>query len=869
MLALVVIATIGVLVALLLLVINYGKLIGGSGERKTAIEAAALAAASDIARIVIDDPNFGFISLSDHPPIGRRAIARDGEPLPVLGINTILGTARLDYIIAKEIDDATMVDLAEKDITNAKAAANRLQTVINDAIRPGAQAEDLDGVKVTPYDRALALYENNLVKLTGGNLIPGSFKLSLGWLADGAPTATPAPDETRVNRAARVPATKKQDGNYRAFVNIPAYGYNFYFAGMGNRISLVDKAKFRQPVPEMICTVVRAEADQTIESVDGRYEGAITHAAACALPLGHNDITQAGVLSVGFPDGLVPGVDKLRDIFVNPQLKQKHGRAWVPQNGDWPLDAGTTLGPSPDSGGGTPTTSQAWAHGFYHWLRTGRTRPRPASILAMLDKPFNDTITDGMSQVTLASALIPAAYAGTIDNDTPTAIVNDLRIDERYGAIAANDQTAKNAYWRSARQTKIRPQLLDNTLSVNCKKNGDLSYATGLIYPQTVIDFHQAISNTNAAALTTLALAEKIETSIASGQLTLNAAQLQNVSNTKRNALKVAQDSNYVINHQLVLTAMGLKQVGTNFELSRQPLRPKPRPAASTSEIINGQDSTGGTPDDKWSSANFTPFYVDNKPDQASGAFLVDRDGFDGATLLFRFDSPGQVVVNDTDGTPFATVPVSENQSYFVNLNAMQAGNPQYPVTWTSVMRDESRRVGNAFGGKHAGQPLAAGSIDWCQRSDLAIEGGSDGVSFELPTQGARNASNAGGGGPSAGGGGIVLPGSGSPGMGTSVNTTIGGKPVPKWFICGGLAVDFQLRAPLIERPANLNPGPAVGVRDHPGAFVEVGGQRLPLAGLSGMKVVPGSQSGPSRKITSAPGNQPVIVEPDVTDDVQ
>lgn len=873
MLVLVAVATLGVLVALLLLVINFGKLTGGSGEHKTAIEAAALAAATDIARIVIDDPNFGFISLSDHPPIGRRTLARDGEPLPVLGINTILGTARLDYIIAKEINDPTMIDLAEKDIVNAKAAAARLQTALIDAIKPGAQAEDLDGVKVTPYDRALSLYENNLVKQTGGKLIPGSFKLSLGWLQDGAPTVTPVPDETGINGAALVPLNKKQDGTYRAFINIPAYNHSFYFAGMGNRISLVDKAKFRAPVAEMVCSVVRAEADQTIESVDGRYQGATTHAAACALPLGHNDITQAGVLSVGFPDGLVPGVEKLRDIFSDPQLKQKQGKAWVPQNGDWPLDPGTTLGPSPDAGSGTPSTSQAWAHGFYHWLRTGRTRPRPASILAMLDKKFTDTISDGMSQITLASALIPPAYAAT-SNDTPTAIVNDLRIDERYAAIASNDQTAKNAYWRSARQTKIRPQLIENTPSVNCKQSGELSYATGVIVPQTVVNFHQAVSDTNAAALTTLALAEKIESSIANGQLTLNATQLQNVANAKRNALKVAQDSNYVINHQLVLTAMGLKEQAPNFELARQPLRTKPRPAASTTEIINGNDSTGGTPNDKWSSSNFTPFYVDNKPDQAAGAFLVDRDGFDGATLLFRFDSPGQVVVNDTDGTPFATVPVSENQSYFVNLDAMKTGNPQYPVTWTAVMRDESRKMGNAFGGKHAGQPLAGGSIEWCQRADLAIEGGSDGVSFELPTQGARNASHGGGasgpGGGVVGGGPIRGIGGGGPtdGTGTS-STTVGGKTVPKWFICGGLAVDFQLRAPLIQRPANLNPGPAVGVRDNPGSFVEVAGQRYPLSGLNGMKVLPGSQSGPSRKITSAPGNQPVIVEPDVSDDVQ
>lgn len=888
MLVLVTVATLGVLVALLLFVVNFGKLAGGTGEHTTAIEAAALAAATDIARIVIDDPNYGFISLSDHPPIGRRTVARDGEPLPVLGVNTLLGTARLDYIIAKEINDPTMVALAQQDITNAKAAANRLQAAITDAIKPGAQSEDLDGTRVAPHERALALYENNLVKQTGGKLVPGSFKLSLGWLRDGAPTVTPVPDETQVNDAARVPAAKKQDGHYRAFVNIPAHGVNFYFAGMGNRITLVDKRKFMAPVAEIVCSVVRAEADQTVETIDGRNQGQFTHAAACALPLGYNDIAPAGVLSVGFPDGLVPGVEKLRDLFSDSQLKTKPGKAWVPQNGDWPLDPGTTLGPSPELGSGTTPTTIAWAHGFYHWLRTGRTRPRPASIRTSLNQKFSDTISDGISQVTLASALIPPAYASTAHSDIPTAIVNDLRIDERYKAILANDQAAKNAYWRSARQTKIRPQLLENTPSVNCKQNGDLSYATGSINPQAMVDFQQAISDTNAAALTTLALTERIELNMSSGQLTLNATQLLNLTNAKRNALKVAQDSNYVINHQLVLTAMGLKQTGANFELARQTLRPKPRPAANINEILSGNDLSGGTPNDRWSSTNFAAFYPDNKPDQSADAFLVDRDGFDGATFLFRFDSTGQVVVNDTDGTPFATVPVSENQTYFVNLDAIKTGNPQMPVTWTSTMRDESRKLGNIFGGKHAGQPLAGGSIDWCQRADLAVEGGSEGVAFELPTQGGAPrapsnqphqgvgwlstvTSSVGGilglGGPERGAGNPW--GTGSDSHGPSITTTLGGHTVPKWFICGGLVVDFQLRAPLIERHANLTPGPAVNVRDTPGGFAEVLGLRLPVAGLNGIKVLPGTLSGPARKITSAPGNQPVIVEPDVTDDVQ
>src|SRR6516225_9906245 len=73
---------------------------------KQALEAAALKAASDLSEIVINDPYFGFISLSDRPPIGHATVAEDGEPVPVHGINTIIATSRLEYLIATEIGDA-------------------------------------------------------------------------------------------------------------------------------------------------------------------------------------------------------------------------------------------------------------------------------------------------------------------------------------------------------------------------------------------------------------------------------------------------------------------------------------------------------------------------------------------------------------------------------------------------------------------------------------------------------------------------------------------------------------------------------------------------------------------------------------------
>ena len=57
---------------------------------ESVIDAAGLVAADDLSRLIINDPNFGYVSLSNYPPIGIATCAADGEPLPVVGINTLV-----------------------------------------------------------------------------------------------------------------------------------------------------------------------------------------------------------------------------------------------------------------------------------------------------------------------------------------------------------------------------------------------------------------------------------------------------------------------------------------------------------------------------------------------------------------------------------------------------------------------------------------------------------------------------------------------------------------------------------------------------------------------------------------------------------
>ncbi|NJL73487.1 MAG: hypothetical protein HC888_19155 [Candidatus Competibacteraceae bacterium] len=83
-------------------------MLGTNSEQRTAIEAAALAAARDLSMIAIDTPDYGFVSLSDSAPIGSTTAAADNFYTPVRSINGIIGTLRLDMIIADKLGDVNL-----------------------------------------------------------------------------------------------------------------------------------------------------------------------------------------------------------------------------------------------------------------------------------------------------------------------------------------------------------------------------------------------------------------------------------------------------------------------------------------------------------------------------------------------------------------------------------------------------------------------------------------------------------------------------------------------------------------------------------------------------------------------------------------
>ena len=121
--------TAGIIMVILFFALKYTRILGGYQEQKTAIESACLAAARDLGNIVIQDPYFGFIGLSDSAPTGTGAYTMAGDKfyMPAQGINTILATVRLDLIIADTLKNNVLSDCAQRDYKKAMSAKDALK----------------------------------------------------------------------------------------------------------------------------------------------------------------------------------------------------------------------------------------------------------------------------------------------------------------------------------------------------------------------------------------------------------------------------------------------------------------------------------------------------------------------------------------------------------------------------------------------------------------------------------------------------------------------------------------------------------------------------------------------------------------------
>ncbi len=386
-----IVAVMVVLVAILLFALAYTRLMGSSQEQRTAIEAASLAAAKEISRIVINDPNFGYISLSDAAPVGKATAAGDNFFMPVYGLNTIMGTIRLDLIIADSMGNSAMKTLAKRDLNNLKTAKDSLVAELKTALNGTGNSKDVDGQIVNPYTIAEQAYKQNQVRLSGGSsYVAGSMKLALGNLDGTMQTNIPVPKPATYSH---VSGNQAQNECYMSGQNIPFDGEDFVFAAVGNSLKLVDPRRFTESVsglPYQMPSIVKAEADQKL--MDPQHQTTnVVHAVSCAAPASVYDPKPApGTLTLSFPDGTPPEIVNISTIINMSGMNSAPMTLTKSDNGDYP-EPGSSMVPLSHSGGGNPTGGAIVSGGLYDWMRRVGTRLDAQQAVALLNEPLKNT----------------------------------------------------------------------------------------------------------------------------------------------------------------------------------------------------------------------------------------------------------------------------------------------------------------------------------------------------------------------------------------------------------------------------------------------------------------------------------------------
>lgn len=437
MIVLIAAVTAAVVITLVFYCLKMTRIMGGYAEQRTAIEAAALAAAKDLSNIVVSDPNVGWIGLSDSAPVGSHTAAPDGYDLPVTGINTLLATVRLDMYIADSLDDPIMQQRAADDYKNAVLARKNLVAQLN-AAATGGSIQDINGQSVNPLADASAAYKSNVIRMTGSSrnyLVPNSMKLTLGCIPNSANTVnsisnTPIPLPAGV---ASVKASQQSGGYYAAFEDIPYISKgpvgtaHFVFAGSSNSIRLVDPIAFSTTAPGLadpsllIPSVVDCQADQQfIDHEQGKSINRIVHIAAaaecsCAFSTG----AHPGALTFSFPNGVPPEITSPLFLYSDPQ----HVLNWSPVDmfesppvtGDYPESPMAQNVSLPYWNGPHPRVTKPISLAIYDWIRQSGATVNVQNLIGWLN---NAAFTATDKSVIYAFEFTPSTFQGL-----PTSVV--------------------------------------------------------------------------------------------------------------------------------------------------------------------------------------------------------------------------------------------------------------------------------------------------------------------------------------------------------------------------------------------------------------------------------------------------------------
>lgn len=348
------------------------------GRAQNVVEAAALLAANDLSRIVINDPYFGYVSLSNYPAIGKATIARDGQALPVIGINTLIGTLRQNALIADHLHNQTMYSLVDQDMGAVQSTLKILSTKMDESLGNCSwkgRCVDLDGKPVDTLQDVQSFLEVNLPP----NIKIESLTISLGWLQGGSDTTVNVPVPRQL---AKVHTSDIEGGQYEAFTNYPVGNRAFAFAGLGSQSHLVSTRNFQEPDGRHFCSIIKLQC--TLYSTNDTQHKIQT--VVCSQPSSQPDQSKPGVMTVRFSGRPVAGLLSWNEFLSDGSFQDNKVTSYQIANGDYPYEKPSRM--QELVGGPQTCTSQQFAKHLYYWLRNCRLRPRLDSILALINEPF-------------------------------------------------------------------------------------------------------------------------------------------------------------------------------------------------------------------------------------------------------------------------------------------------------------------------------------------------------------------------------------------------------------------------------------------------------------------------------------------------
>ncbi|MBX9690723.1 MAG: hypothetical protein K2X27_28670 [Candidatus Obscuribacterales bacterium] len=398
------------------------------GRSENVVEAAALLAANDLSRIVVNDPDFGYISLSNQAATGAATKAKDGEPLPVTSINTLIGTIRQNAIIAEELRNDAMKMLVDKDVVSLKRASLNLNQQLGDALSNRGSAADMDGSPVNPRLDV----QNFLAQNLPDNVQVESLKMTLGWLDGGSDTIIDVPQPLRY---ARVFGTQMDDGKYEAFTNVPVGKNSFSFAGAGTQAHLVSSRKFKNADDNHSCSIIKIECVLASKNDPGTK----TVCIACSQPSSKSETVSRGAMTLRITGRPVPGMLSWGDFLANGSFSDNKITTYHVVDGDFPYEPSSKMRVSANDP--HSDTSQQFAAHLYYWLRNGHLQARIDSVLSMISEPFladqNQVYTyqfenDGKISRKVADG---SDFARPVTADGQFAVMADTKLKSGDGAI--------------------------------------------------------------------------------------------------------------------------------------------------------------------------------------------------------------------------------------------------------------------------------------------------------------------------------------------------------------------------------------------------------------------------------------------------